>query len=266
MRFALFAVVAIAWSLTMLRWSLSRSRSPWRTRAIIVSVAVLVAALASAAGDLQAIWTAARAPRSGIVVTINDMGEWWQLSYRRGSQSFVTANEIHVPAGSAVTMHWNGSPVVVWQPRNFFPQELGGFRFVADRSGPDDLLVLRLWPPSRRHLQIVADSPGAFDRWFQSQAMPAKSDAAAAQLFTSAGCSYCHVIRGIAESPWKIAPDLTHFASRRTIAAIDLPNRRGYLAGWIVNSRALKRGSQMPENNVRAAVLEGLLRSLESLR
>ena len=54
--------------------------------------------------------------------------------------------------------------------------------------------------------------------------------------------------------------------SRRTIAAIDLPNEHGYLSGWIVNSRALKHGSEMPENNVDAAVLHQLVSYLESLR
>jgi cytochrome c oxidase subunit 2 len=266
MRFALLAVGAIAWSLTTLRWSVARRNSPWRLRLVVVSTVTLVLAVISAAADLQSIWAAARAPSSGVTIAINDEREWWQLAYSRNSQSFITANEVHVPAGTVVTMQWSGSPVVVWRVRDFFPQELGTFRFVAGEAGIDDLLVVRLWPPSRRHLQIVADPTASFDRWFAAQMSPARPDARSAALFTSAGCSYCHVIRGAAESPWKVAPELTHFGSRRTIAAIAMPNRRGYLAGWIVQSHALKRGSEMPENNVRADVLSGLLDYLQSLR
>lgn len=260
--FALLAIVVIVGSLTVLRWSITRGPSPWRTRALAIALIAGVLAIVSAVFDLRSIFLMARAPEPGVTITIEDMDQWWRVAYRRGSQSFMTANEIHVPIRSAVAMQWEGSPVIVWRASDFFPQELGGFRYIAERN--EDLRVYRLWPPVRRHLQVIADRD--FDRWFASQLQPARSDPSAEFLFESAGCAYCHVIRGVNEKPWKLAPELTHFGSRRTIAAIDLPNRRGYLAGWIVHSHALKRGSEMPENSVHADVLNGLLNYLESLR
>jgi len=187
------------------------------------------------------------------MITINDMGEWWQLVYRRGGASFVTANELHVPVGAVVSVTWSGA---------FRSREPA---LVIDRQGRHQLTAVAIWPPRLRHLATIADDTAEFDRWFVREATPAVNRSGA-PLFTNAGCSLCHVIRGVVAEPSMIAPDLTHFASRRTIAAIDLPNEHGYLSGWIVNSRALKHGSEMPENNVDATVLHQLVSYLESLR
>jgi len=127
------------------------------------------------------------------------------------------------------------------------------------------VLLIRLWPPMWRHVRVVADPPGAFDRWFANELRSA-ARIADSELFVSSGCAYCHVIRNVAENPSTIAPDLTHFGARRTIAATDLPNRRGFLSGWIVNSHALNHGSEMPPNRLDPVVLHRLVSYLESLR
>src|SRR5437763_14902112 len=99
MRFALLAVAAILWSLTTLRWSISRRKSPWRLRLIVVSTVALVLAAISAVADLQLIRAAARAPSSGVTIAIIDEGQWWQVAYRRGLASFVNADAGPGPAG-----------------------------------------------------------------------------------------------------------------------------------------------------------------------
>jgi cytochrome c oxidase subunit II len=63
-----------------------------------------------------------------------------------------------------------------------------------------------------------------------------------------------------------VAPDLTHLASRRTLAAGTLPNTRGHLAGWILDPQSLKPGTRMPSNEMRPDELQALLAYLESLR
>lgn len=264
MTFVLFAFAAILWSLVVLRWSFSRRRAG--TVAIVVSIAAAALATASLVDDWRAIIARASARDSGVTITVNDMGAWWQIAYQRGPRAFITANEIHVPAGALVHIEWNGPRMVTWASRDFLAHDLRRFTFVANDAGVNDVDVFQVRPLLLRHIQIFADSPADFDRWFASQCMPARGGAAAQQLVENAGCAYCHVIRGVAESPWKIAPDLTHFASRHTIAATGLPNRRGNLAGWIVHSTAIKRESLMPENNVNAATLRQLLTYLESLR
>src|SRR5947209_19740673 len=176
MTFALLAVVAIIWSLTVLRWSVSRKTSPWTKRAIVLSVVAGLIALTSAASDLHSIWLISSAPRSGVAITIDDNGEWWRLSYRRGARSFVTANEIHVPAGASVAMEWAGPPAVLWRAHDFLPQEMGRFGFVAERAAVDDIQVFRLWPPARRHLRIIAEPVAAFAHSSIAEAAPARDE------------------------------------------------------------------------------------------
>src|SRR5438128_8738231 len=121
MRFTLLAILSIAWSLIVLRWSVARRHSRWTTRALAVSAAVVVVALVSIAGDLHAMIVAHRAAESAVTIRVHDMGQWWQLIYQRAVVSFITANEIHVPARERVTITWNGPPVPALRSLLFLP-------------------------------------------------------------------------------------------------------------------------------------------------
>jgi cytochrome c oxidase subunit 2 len=55
-------------------------------------------------------------------------------------------------------------------------------------------------------------------------------------------------------------------ASRQSLAAGTLPNTRGHLAGWIVDSQAIKPGNRMPANALSADELQDLLVYLEALK
>jgi cytochrome c oxidase subunit 2 len=266
MIFALFAVAALAWLASMLGWSILGRPSPSRAPMIAGTIILLILGTISIVMDLRSLFLVLRAPDSGISIVIVDTGEWLQVGYSRGQTSFIAANELHVPAGAIVRIDWRGPNLFGWSAHDFSPITDGRSFFIAGDAGVDDAWLLRLWPaPRQRRLRIVAETPAVFERWFKNQSQPA-ARSVLAQLFMSSGCSYCHVIRGVNEQPWKLAPDLTHFAARHTIAASMIPNRPGFLAGWIVESRALKSASKMPPNPLKPAVLQQLLQYLESLR
>jgi cytochrome c oxidase subunit 2 len=63
-----------------------------------------------------------------------------------------------------------------------------------------------------------------------------------------------------------VGPDLTHLASRTTIAAGTLRNTRGNLAGWILDPQRIKPGNDMPPSRFDARDLEALLAYLETLK
>jgi cytochrome c oxidase subunit 2 len=59
-------------------------------------------------------------------------------------------------------------------------------------------------------------------------------------------CLACHTIKGNPSMMGVVGPNLTHVASRTTIAAGLYPNDRKHLALWIKNARYMKPGSLMP--------------------
>lgn len=74
-------------------------------------------------------------------------------------------------------------------------------------------------------------------------------DAARGEQLISSGtgaCLGCHTIRGNPRMIGSIGPNLTHIASRTTIAAGLYPNDTRHLALWIKNSRLMKAGVVMP--------------------
>src|SRR5438132_11619464 len=134
------------------------------------------------------------------MITINDIGEWWQLVYRRGGASFVPANELHVPVGAVVSVTWSGA---------FRSREPA---LLIDRQGRHQLTAVAIWPPRLRYLATIADDTAEFDRWFVREATPTVNRSGA-PLFTNAGCSFSHVIRReVTDSPM-ITLNLTHFSS-----------------------------------------------------
>jgi cytochrome c oxidase subunit II len=66
-----------------------------------------------------------------------------------------------------------------------------------------------------------------------------------AEQFGRSACIGCHAIRGtVASSP--IGPNLTHIATRSTLAAGIFPNDERHLRLWIKNARLMKPGVAMP--------------------
>jgi cytochrome c oxidase subunit 2 len=67
----------------------------------------------------------------------------------------------------------------------------------------------------------------------------------ATQGFMLGGCIGCHAIGGVPGAVSNIGPDLTHIASRHTIASGLYRNDGPHLARWIKNARHMKPGSIM---------------------
>ena len=87
-----------------------------------------------------------------------------------------------------------------------------------------------------------------------------KGDAATgAKLVISAGgCLACHAIKGNPMMVGNIGPNLTHVATRTTIAAGLFPNDPFHLARWIKNAREMKPGVLM--NTIGAGQFDPILK------
>jgi len=215
-------------------------------------------------------------------VTVQVVGHrwWWEVRYAGAtpSQTFVTANELHIPVGQPVRLELATADVIhsFWIPQlagktDLIPGQRNVAWIEADRPG-------RYWGHCGEYcglqhanmmMAVVAESPAEFTRWAEGQRGPAQVPAAApAQageaVFTKSACALCHTVRGT-EAGGGLGPDLTHLASRATIAAGVLPNRRGHLAGWVANPQGIKPGVLMPSVPLSSADLNALLAYLESL-
>jgi cytochrome c oxidase subunit 2 len=122
---------------------------------------------------------------------------------------------------------------------------------------------------------VVAQRREDFDAWIAQQQRPSdppqgETAAYGQQVFLQAGCAHCHPVRGLNDSAVDasevdLAPDLTHLASRLTIAGASLTNNRGNLAGWITDSQHVKPGNLMPPMYLASEDLQALLAYLETL-
>jgi cytochrome c oxidase subunit 2 len=61
-------------------------------------------------------------------------------------------------------------------------------------------------------------------------------------------------------------PDLTHVASRQTLASGVLPNNRQQMAAWVTQPQKVKPGTNMPATALSGEELEALLDYLGTLK
>ena len=85
------------------------------------------------------------------------------------------------------------------------------------------------------------------------------------KFVTSQQCSACHAIAGT-PAGGTVGPDLTHLASRRSIAAGELPMSRGNLYGWVADPQSIKPGTHMPTIGLEPDQLHAVVAYLETLK
>jgi cytochrome c oxidase subunit 2 len=206
---------------------------------------------------------------------------WWSVEYQDPvpGRMVTTANEIHIPTGRPVLVQLESRDVIhsFWVPnlhgkRDLIPGHEGEAWIQADRPGVyrGQCAEFCGHQHARMGFLVVAEPPEAFAAWLEAQRRPAAPPATPAQLrgqklVETLPCALCHTIQGT-EASGKTGPDLTHLASRRTLAAGTLPNTPGHLAGWIVDPQSIKPGNHMPANTLQSEDLQALLAYLGSLK
>jgi cytochrome c oxidase subunit 2 len=206
---------------------------------------------------------------------------WWELRYldTEPSRLFSTANELTIPVGRPVALKLKSNDVI----HSFWVPNLGGKKDLI--PGREAFLTLMAEKPGMYRGQcaefcgaqhakmaflVFAKSPEEYEAWAEQQRKPAPEPTDAQQkrgreLFETGTCAMCHTIQGTKANARR-APDLTHLASRSTLAAGTVPNTRGHLAGWIVDPHSVKPGVNMPANPLSPDDLQALLAYLATLK
>jgi cytochrome c oxidase subunit 2 len=222
-------------------------------------------------------------PKDGAASTVVITGFqwWWDVEYTGEAPQgrLRSANELHVPVGRPVRVQLRSNDVIhsFWVPAlqgklDLIPGKVNTTWIQADSPGVyrGECAEYCGLQHARMQFRVVAHTPPQFADWLARHRQPAKAPADSLSregqtVFLSSGCALCHTVRGT-PARGVTGPDLTHFASRRTIGAGTLPNTKGHLAGWIGNPQAIKPGNLMPRIPLRPEELQALLAYLSGLR
>ncbi|HWT11153.1 MAG TPA: cytochrome c oxidase subunit II [Allosphingosinicella sp.] len=222
---------------------------------------------------------AAASPALDIEIVANQW--WWEVRYldHEPGRIIRTANELHLPVGVPVRITLRSNDVIhsFWVPNLAGKQDLVPGR-VTDltlrplREGVYRGQCAEFCGLQHAHmaLDVTVESAAAFAAWRQRQSRPAPPPTtplarAGHDYVTSRECAACHNIAGTPASG-QVAPDLTHFASRRSIGAGTFPMSRGHLYAWIADPQSAKPGNNMPYVGLEPDELHAIVAYLETLR
>jgi cytochrome c oxidase subunit 2 len=244
----------------------------------LVGTGLVALAIASFIAD-RGMASAAANERLSITVTGNQW--WWDIRYNAADSSKMvrTANEIHLPVGVPVRILLRSNDVIhsFWVPSlagkqdlipgrdndiTITPRKVGIYRGqCAEFCGAEH---------AKMALVVDVDSYPDFLKWWHHQLQEAPTPAdplalAGYKYVTSRECSSCHAIAGT-PAGGTVGPDLTHLASRRTIAAGTMPMNEGNLYGWVADPQSIKPGTKMPTVGLEPDQLHAVVTYLETLK
>lgn len=248
-------------------------------RAVALSVIGLVLLVLASVFTDRAI--ASLSLRDAVNIEVTAHQWWWTARYTSGpvSDTFETANEIHVPVGKPVVVKLLSDDVIhsLWLPnlagkRDLIPGRTSVIRFQADKPGiyRGQCAEFCGFQHALMGLLVVAEPPAQYEQWAQGQRAPATppADPQAVRgqaLFQSVSCAMCHTVQGTL-AQGKRAPDLTHLASRLTLAAGTLGNTPRELADWIADPQKHKPGTNMPATPLSREDLQAIVAYLGTLK
>jgi cytochrome c oxidase subunit 2 len=223
-------------------------------------------------------------PASSMDVVVIGHQFWWE--YRYPSLGIVTANELHIPVSDPAhptPTYLKMSSVDV--AHSFWIPRLAGKMDVI----PNRVNTMWMDPPTaglylgqcaqycgtqhaKMLLRVYADTPEQFAAWVKHQQEPSASPStltpeqlAGKAVFEHNACMNCHAVQGTV-SKGRFGPDLTHFASRDTLASGAFPNTPENLRKWIDNPDSLKPGALMPAMHLNEKDLNAVTTYLTTLR
>jgi len=201
---------------------------------------------------------------------------WWEMKYPK--DGFVTANELHIPAGKKLLMRIRSADVIHswWVPElgrktDAIPGRLNYTWIDADTAGVYEGTCSEYCGAQHAtmRIKVIAQPEKEYEKWVANQRKipPQPVDSisiAGARMFQRMTCANCHTIAGTPADS-HIGPDLTHLGSRTTILSGLLDNNKHNMKRWLKNPQKVKGGSRMPnfmltgdEINALSTYLEGL--------
>jgi cytochrome c oxidase subunit 2 len=253
------------------------------TRSVVGAVAATVVILFVVLVADFRVGQALTIPAAAKVVPIQVTGHqyWWELTYPDSipQNNVTTANEMHVPVGRPVVVTLESRDVIhsFWVPnlagkKDLLPGYTRSLWFRADTPGVyrGQCAEFCGYQHAKMGMLVIAESQEKYDAWIKAQqsAANAPQDSATERgkiVFEGSTCVMCHAISGTVAGA-TMGPDLTHLASRQTIAAGTLPNTEANLYAWISDPQRIKPGTLMPATKLDPRDLHALVAYLRQLK
>jgi cytochrome c oxidase subunit 2 len=204
------------------------------------------------------------------ILTIDVIGYQWWWVFHYPQLGLTTANEFAIPVGKPVKLNLRSADVIhsFWLPKiagkvDLIPGRANWMWIQGDEPGfyygqcAEFCGSAHAYMLFRSEVLLEED----FENWVQVQQKdaPQPTDSKAIEgmkLFTDKTCVLCHKIRGNSVAQGVKGPDLTHIASRKTLAAGIMDNRfnegpideelqKAHLKEWILHNATLKPGNMM---------------------
>lgn len=247
--------------------------------ALTIVVIGLVALLGASVRTDHAL---AQLPLDGAInIRVTGHQWWWDVQYEDPDPTkvFSTANEIYIPVKKPVVLTLQSDDVIhsLWIPslhgkKDLIPGHTLTLTLDADKPGKYRAQCAEFCGLQHAFMALVVNAvPQAdFDNWRQAQSKPAPDPADAQQkrgqaLFLGGTCMMCHAIQGTTANG-RMAPDLTHIASREALAAGTLANTPQNLGAWIADPGKFKPGVNMPAHHASREDLDALVAYLGTLK
>jgi cytochrome c oxidase subunit 2 len=243
----------------------------------LIPAAILAAAMLLTVFVMNLVNNPAQA--AGPTVNMSAIGHQWWWEFKYPQAHVVTANEIHIPVKTNVTVHITSVDVIhsFWIPslsrQIDATPNIGTFAYMyAERTGVFPGACYEYCGADHAWMQfrVVVDTPARYAAWLAHMAQPAAQPAAVSAqngegIFFGSTCSNCHTINGT-PATGLAAPNLTHEASRWAIAGGVLPMSRQNLERWIHDPNAYKPGALMPAFSFSKKDLQDLSAYLAGLK
>ncbi len=243
----------------------------------IIAVGLFGLAMSSFLID-RAVLRAASEPQITLKITAYQW--WWKVEYTGDpARQIRTANEIHLPVNAQVYVELASNDVIhsFWVPNLHGKLDLIPGRVNEIRLQPFQQGVFRGFcaefcgtQHAKMNFEVVVDSADDFRAWSDHQLSTAPTPAtpetqAGQRVFMTSACNMCHAISGT-DAQGTVGPDLSHFGSRRWLAAGALPNTPQNLRLWLENPQRVKPGNHMPIVQLEPRELDALVAYVGSLR
>lgn len=219
-------------------------------------------------------------PASTLDVIVIGHQFWWE--YRYPKLGIVTANELHIPVSDPkhptptyLTMSSADTNHNFWIPRlagkvDVIPNKIN--TMWVDPSTAGLYLGQCAQYCGTQHakmlLRVYADTPAEFATWVAHQQRSANQDPAAAEgasVFQHSACISCHTIAGTVATG-RFGPDLTHLASRDTLASGAVPNTPENIRKFVDDPAHFKPGALMPPMHLNDHDLDAVTAYLATLK